>query len=104
MQYKHYRVEAIRQMRGRMWSPGRPSTAQREDRVRFWEAVAREASTDVAAARRWDVFRCGSAVVPRVWWHAVAQSTRHPYRALRVGDEVVSHCRETPWIMRIRSK
>ena len=50
MQYKHHRVEAIRQMHGRMWSPGRPSTAQREDRVRFWEAIARGASTDVAAA------------------------------------------------------
>ena len=50
MQCKHHRVEAIRQMRGRMWSPGRPSTAQREDRVWFWEAIARGASTDVAAA------------------------------------------------------
>ena len=28
MQYKHHRVGAIRQMRGRMWSPGRPSTAR----------------------------------------------------------------------------
>ena len=50
MQYKHHRVEAIRQMRGRMWSPGRPSTAQREDRVRFWEAIARGVSSEDAAA------------------------------------------------------
>jgi transposase, IS30 family len=36
-------------MRGQMWSPGRPSTARREDRVRFWEAIARGASSDDAA-------------------------------------------------------
>jgi IS30 family transposase len=46
---KHRRVEAVRQMRGRMWSPGRPSIARREDRVRFWEAIARGGSTEDAA-------------------------------------------------------
>src|SRR5712691_2798709 len=40
---------AVRVMRGQMWSPGRPSTARREDRVRFWEAVARGASSEDAA-------------------------------------------------------
>jgi len=40
---------AIRAMRGQMWSPGRPSTARREDRIRFWEAVARGASSEAAA-------------------------------------------------------
>jgi hypothetical protein len=35
------RQQQIRAMRGQMWSPGRPSTARREDRVRFWEAIAR---------------------------------------------------------------
>jgi DNA-binding CsgD family transcriptional regulator len=50
MEYKHQRVQAIRAMQGRMWSPGRPSTARREDRVRFWEAIARGLSTDDAAA------------------------------------------------------
>ena len=29
------RQQAIRAMRGQMRSPGRPSTARREDRVRF---------------------------------------------------------------------
>ncbi len=43
------RQEEIRAMRGRMWSPGRPSTARREDRVRFWEAIARGLSTEEAA-------------------------------------------------------
>jgi IS30 family transposase len=47
--YKHERVQAVRQMRGKMWSPGRPSTARREDRVRFWEAIARGVSTEDAA-------------------------------------------------------
>lgn len=43
------RQEAIQAMRGRMWSPGRPSTAQREDRVRFWEAIVRGVSSEDAA-------------------------------------------------------
>jgi transposase len=49
MVFKHERVLAIREMRGRMWSPGRPSTARREDRVRFWQAIARGLSTEDAA-------------------------------------------------------
>jgi IS30 family transposase len=32
-----------------MWSPGRPSTARRDDRVRFWEAIARGLSSEDAA-------------------------------------------------------
>src|SRR3990172_7678713 len=43
------RQQAIRAMRGQMWSPGRPSSARREDRIRFWEAVARGASSEDAA-------------------------------------------------------
>jgi IS30 family transposase len=43
------RVRAIRAMRGRMWSPGRPSIARREDRIRFWQAIARGASSEDAA-------------------------------------------------------
>jgi transposase, IS30 family len=43
------RQQAIRAMRGQMWSPGRPSTARREDRVRFWEAIARGVSSEDAA-------------------------------------------------------
>ena len=44
------RREAIRAMRGRMRSPGRPSKARREDRVRFWEAIAGGVSSEDAAA------------------------------------------------------
>ena len=47
--FKHQQVQAIREMRGKMWSPGRPSTARREDRVRFWEAIAAGASSEDAA-------------------------------------------------------
>jgi IS30 family transposase len=43
------RQRAVRAMRGQIWSPGRPSTARREDRVRFWEAIARGASSEEAA-------------------------------------------------------
>ena len=49
MVYKHERVQAIRAMRGKMWSPGRPSTARRENRVRFWEGIAAGLSTENAA-------------------------------------------------------
>jgi len=44
------RQQEIRAMRGKVWSPGRPSTARREDRVRFWEAIAAGRSSDDAAA------------------------------------------------------
>jgi len=43
------RQRAIRAMRGQMWSPGRPSTARREDRIRFWQAIARGSSSEDAA-------------------------------------------------------
>jgi IS30 family transposase len=43
------RQQAIRAMRGQIWSPGRPSTARREDRVRFWEGIARGLSSEDAA-------------------------------------------------------
>ena len=43
------RQQAVRAVRGQVWSPGRPSTARREDRVRFWEAIARGASSEDAA-------------------------------------------------------
>src|SRR6266511_1020160 len=44
------RQEAIRAMRGQTWSPGRPSVARREDRVRFWQSIASGASSEDAAA------------------------------------------------------
>ena len=44
------RQQVIRAMRGQIWSPGRPSTARREDRVRFWDAIARGESSEAAAA------------------------------------------------------
>src|SRR5437667_3645012 len=37
-------------MRGQMWSPGRPSVARREDRVRCWQSIASGASSEDAAA------------------------------------------------------
>jgi hypothetical protein len=42
------RRQAIRAMRGQMWSPGRPSIARREDRQRFWRAIAAGRSTEDA--------------------------------------------------------
>jgi IS30 family transposase len=40
---------AIQAVRGQVWSPGRPSVARREDRVRFWKAIARGVTTEDAA-------------------------------------------------------
>jgi IS30 family transposase len=56
------RQAAIRAMRGRMWSPGRPSTARREDRARFWEAIARGMSSEDAATS------CGVASAVGTRW------------------------------------
>jgi IS30 family transposase len=44
------RQQAIRAMRGQMYSPGRPSVGRREDRVRFWQAIAGGMSSEDAAA------------------------------------------------------
>jgi IS30 family transposase len=57
---------AIRAMRGQMWSPGRPSVARRQERVRFWSAIAQGASTEDAAAES----RVSSAVGARWFRHA----------------------------------
>src|SRR2546425_5379958 len=43
------RQQTVREMRGYMWSPGRPSTARREDRVQFWRGIARGMSSEDAA-------------------------------------------------------
>jgi hypothetical protein len=65
------RQRAVREMRGQMWSPGRPSTARREDRQRFWRAIAAGCSSEEAAAAagvsqavgsRW--FRDGGGMPP----------------------------------------
>ncbi len=65
------RQQAIRAMRGQMWSPGRPSVARREDRQRFWREIAAGRSSEEAAAAagvsqavgsRW--FRDGGGMPP----------------------------------------
>jgi len=65
------RQQAIRAMRGQMWSPGRPSVARREDRQRFWREIAAGYSSEEAAAAagvsqavgsRW--FRDGGGMPP----------------------------------------
>ncbi len=57
-------------MRGKVWSPGRPSTARREDRVRFWEAIATGLSSEDAAAAA----GVSSAVGSRWFRHAGGMS------------------------------
>ncbi len=46
------RREGIQAMAGQMRSPGRPSTARREDRLRIWEAIARGVSSEDARPQR----------------------------------------------------
>jgi len=43
------RQREVQLYRGQIPSPGRPTVAWREDRVRFWEAIAAGAKTDAAA-------------------------------------------------------
>lgn len=47
---KHQRQLAARAMRGKIWSPGRPTVARREDRVRFWRSIALGVSSEDSAA------------------------------------------------------
>src|SRR6266699_3249961 len=65
------RQQSVRALRGQMWSPGRPSVARREDRQRFWWAIAAGWSSEDAAAAdgvsqavgsRW--FRDGGGMPP----------------------------------------
>jgi IS30 family transposase len=67
------RQRAVRLYRGQMASPGRPTVAWREDRVRFWAAIARGVSSEEAAAEigvsqavgtRW--FRHAGGVRPKL--------------------------------------
>ncbi len=44
------RQQAIRALRGPMWSPGRPPVARREGRVRFWQSIGTGATSEDAAA------------------------------------------------------
>jgi transposase InsO family protein len=43
------RQRKVREYRGQMASPGRPTVAWREDRVRFWAAIARGLRSEDAA-------------------------------------------------------
>lgn len=68
-----YQQKKVREYRGQMPSPGRPTVAWREDRVRFWAAIARGVVTEDAATEagvsspvgfRW--FRHAGGVNPRL--------------------------------------
>jgi DNA-binding CsgD family transcriptional regulator len=67
------RQQQVRLYRGQIPSPGRPTVAWREDRVRFWATIARGVKTEDAAAEsgvsspvafRW--FRHAGGVNPRL--------------------------------------
>ena len=80
--------QAIREMRGHIRSPGRPSAARREDRVRFWEAIARGVSTEDAAVQagvasaigtRW--FRNAGGMPPLTFDDGREDDRRHTTRS-----------------------
>ena len=48
--FMHEQQAAVREMRGKMFSPGRPTVARRQDRVAFWAEIAKGEKTDDAAA------------------------------------------------------
>ena len=72
--YKHERQQAVREMRGKIWSPGRPSTARREHRVGFWKAIARGLTSEDAAAEVGMSSAFGARSVPGGWRHATSQA------------------------------
>lgn len=43
------RQKQVREYRGQLPSPGRPTVAWREDRVRFWASIATGVMTDEAS-------------------------------------------------------
>jgi hypothetical protein len=73
-------IRAIRAMRGQMCSPGRPPVARREDRVRFWEAIARGVSSENAAIET-GVSTARSAISPRSSTRGAARA--RPARKLK---------------------
>ncbi len=61
------RQREVQLYRGQMPSPGRPTVAWREDRVRFWAAIARGLTTEDAAAEAGVSSPVGVPVVPPRW-------------------------------------
>ena len=61
------RQRQVQLYRGQVPSPGRPTVAWREDRVRFWAAIARGLKTEDAAAEAGVSSPVGVPVVPPRW-------------------------------------
>ena len=62
------RQKEIRLYRGHIPSPGRPGIAWREDRVKFWAAIARGLKTEEAGCRGRRLIPGRVPVVPPRWW------------------------------------
>ena len=88
------RQREVQLYRGQVLSPGRPTVAWRQDRVRFWAAIAGGAKTEVAAveagvsspvAFRW--FRHAGGVnpclCPTVWGRCLSSSEREDIALFR---------------------
>ncbi len=69
---------AIQAVRGQIWSPGRPLIAPREDRVRFWKAIAWGITTEDAAAEAGVSAAVGHAGSGRLVGCRPCRSSRSP--------------------------
>ncbi len=58
----------VREYRGQIASPGRPTIAWRQDRVRFWIAIAGGAKTVDAGDRCRSVRAGRSSLIQACWW------------------------------------
>ena len=91
------RQRAVRLYRGQIPSPGRPTVAWREDRVRFWQAIARGASSEDAAVE------IGVSPVVGTRWFRQAGGVG-PCLALRVSGRYLSFAeREEIALLRARN-
>ena len=61
------RQKQVREYRGQIPSPGRPTVAWREDRVRFWASIADGVKTEDAAVEAGRVLAGRVPVVPARW-------------------------------------
>ena len=73
----------VRRLRAPLRSPGRPGVAKREDRRRFWLAIAAGCSSEDAAVDAGNIPSGGAAVVPGGRRHAT--NTSGAWRATAVG-------------------
>ena len=88
------RQKEIRLYRGHIPSPGRPGIAWREDRVKFWDAIARGLKSDEAGVESGVSSPVDVSVVQARWWGEPLPASNHIrtlYVILRARDIAIWH-------------